>query len=280
MLEIFNDIAETAKEMAADIKNGDFLSNLCPDFLKPSHEIADYEIEAAAHSACKFFGLPDVEIKEGESIGVYLDNPDTTIDDHFVYNKKQFEDMGWTSFEDQTKVWTHECGHRILQKIFGPGWAHELGADFMVGIREEMLGLGESKFEKALGRTGASASHPGGELRLRSIRYGREVAADMKSKGITPTWENCIERFRQSKFAQYSLENTHGENFMGLFVNSKEFHEKEANRCAQEANYYANEAKKATERGDLSKAKDLISKSNQYAREAADHQKSKDQCTQ
>lgn len=280
MLEIFNDIAEAAKEMAADIKNGDFLSNLCPDFLKPSHEIADYEIEAAAHSACKFFGLPDVEIKEGESIGVYLDNPDTTIDDHFVYNKKQFEDMGWTSFEDQTKVWTHECGHRILQKMFGPGWTHELGADFMVGIREEMLGLGESKFEKALGKTSASASHPGGELRLRSIRYGREVAAEMKSKGITPTWENCIEKFRQSEFAQYSLENTQGNNFMGLFVNSKDFHEKEANRCAQEANYYANEAKKATERGDHSKAKDLISKSNQYAREAADHQKSKGQCTQ
>ncbi len=280
MLEIFNDIAEAAKEMAVDIKNGDFMSNLCPSFLKPSHEIADYEIEAAAHSACHFFGLPDIHLQEGESIGVYLDNPDTTVDDHFVYNKKQFEDMGWTSFEDQTKVWTHECGHRILQNKFGPGWKHELGADFMVGVREEMLGLGESKFEKALGRTEASASHPGGQLRLRSIQFGREVAAEMKAKGITPNWENCIERFQQSEFANYSFENAQDGNFMGLFVNSKEFHEKEANRCAEEANYYAKEAQKAAERGDYAKSKDLISKSNSYAREATEHQKSKSQCTQ
>ncbi len=280
MLEIFNDIAEAAKDMAVDIKNGDFMSNVCPNFLKPSHEIADYEIEAAAHSACHFFGLPDIQLQEGESIGVYLDNPDTTVDDHFVYNKKQFEDMGWTSFEDQTKVWTHECGHRILQNKFGPGWEHELGADFMVGVREEMLGLGESKFEKALGRTEASASHPGGQLRLRSIQFGREVAAEMKAKGITPNWENCIERFQQSEFANYSFENAQNGNFMGLFVNSKEFHEKEANRCAEEANYYAKEAQKAAERGDYAKSKDLISKSNSYAREATEHQKSKSQCTQ
>lgn len=280
MLEFLNDIAEAAKEKLVDIKNGEFMSDICPSFLKSTNEVADYEIEAAAHSACRFFGLPDVPLKEGDTIGVYLENVDTTVDDHFVYNKKEFEDMGWTSFEDQTKVWTHECGHRILQKIFGPGWTHELGSDFLVGIREEMLGLGDSKFEKSLGKTTASLSHPGGQLRLRSIQFGREVAADMKSKGITPTWENCIERFRQSEFANYNFQNTNEGGFMGLFVNSKDFHEKEANRCAQEANYYANEAKKAAERGDFAKSKDLASKSDSYAREASDHQKSKSQCTQ
>lgn len=279
MFEFLNDIAEAAKDKVMDFKNGELLSDICPSFLQHPHEVADYEIEAAAHSACQFFGLPDVQLKEGETIGVYLENVDTTIDDHFVYNKKEFEEMGWTSFEDQTKVWTHECGHRILQKMFGPGWTHELGSDFLVGIREEMLGLGESKFEKSLGKTVASASHPGGQLRLRSIQFGREVAAEMKSKGIQPTWENCIERFRQSEFARYSFENTQSNGFMGLFVNSKDFHEKESQRCAEEANYYAKEAKKAAERGDYAKSKDLVSKSDSFAREAADHQKSKSQCT-
>lgn len=279
MFELFRDISESAKEKVMELKNSEFLNDICPSFLKSSHEIADYEIEAAAHSACRFFGLPDVQLTEGESIGVCLENVDTTIDDHFVYNKKEFADMGWTSFEDQTKVWTHECGHRILQKMFGPGWTHELGADFMVGIREEMLGLGSSKFEKSLGKTVASSSHPGGELRLRAIQFGREVAAEMKAKGITPTWENCIERFKNSEFVNYSFANIQNGNFMGLFVNSKEFHEKEANRCAQESKYYANEAKKAADRGDHAKANELIKKSNSFAQEAAEHQKSKSQCT-
>jgi hypothetical protein len=276
---MFNDIAEVAKEMSVDLQNGNFISDMCPSFLKPSHEIADYEIEAAAHSACHFFGLPDAEVREGNTIGVYVENIDTTIDDHFEYNKKQFEDMGWTSFEDQTKVWTHECGHRILQKMFGPGWTNELGSDYMVGIREEILGLGESQFEKSLGKTVASVSHPGGPLRLRAIKFGREVAAEMKSKGITPTWENCVERFRQSEFANYNYENTQGGNFMGLFVDSKQFHENEAKRCAEEADYYANQAKKAADKGDFAKAKEMTSKSQDFAREAKEHQNSKAQCT-
>lgn len=280
MINIFEDIVETAKDKAMEIKNGEFITDMSPDFLRPSHEIPDYEIKSAAHSACKFFNLPDIQLKEGDSIGVYLDNVDTTLDDHFEYNKQQFENMGWTSFEDQAKVWTHECGHRILQKTFGPGWTNELGADYLVGIREEMLGLSSSNFEKSLGKTVASASHPGGPLRLKAIQYGREVAADMKAKGITPTWENSVEQFRQSEFAKFNLENASGENFMGLFVNSKDFHEKEANRCTHEANYYADEAKKAAEHEDFAKSKDLVLKSESFAREAIDHQKSKNQCTQ
>lgn len=278
MFELLNCIVETAKEKVGDLMNGDVMMDINPGFTDSSLKVADYEIEAAAHSACHFFCLPDVPLREGESIGVFLDNVDTTADDHFVYNKKQFEEMGWTSFEDQTKVWTHECGHRILQKMFGPGWTHELGADFMVGVREEMLGLGSSNFEKSLGKTVASFSHPGGELRLQSIRFGREVASEMKAKGIAPTWQNCIDRFSQSEFTKYNFGNCNDSNFMGLFVNNKSFHENEASRCAQDANYYANEAKKAADRGDLAKSKDLINKSNTCAKEAEDHRRAIAQC--
>lgn len=65
-------------------------------------------------------------------------------------------------------------------KAYGNSWANELGADFFVGIREEMLGLGKSNFEKTLGATKTSISHPGGELRIKAIEYGRQVAAEMK----------------------------------------------------------------------------------------------------
>ena len=116
--------------------------------------------------------------------------------------------MGLTSFEDQTKVWTHECGHRITQKEFGnTNWADELGADFFVGVREEMLGIGKSNFEKTLGATKPCESHPGGALRLKAIDFGRKVAAAMKLEGIMPTWENCLDAFSKSDFARMSYES-------------------------------------------------------------------------
>lgn len=265
---------------AAEVVGDKFMRDVCPDFLKPKVEdVPGYQIEAAAHSACQFFGLPDIPLQEGDSIGVYTFNPDYVNDDVFQYNVEQFRDMKLSSFEDQTKVWTHECGHRILQKAYGNSWANELGADFFVGIREEMLGLGKSNFEKTLGATKASISHPSGELRIKAIEYGRQVAAEMKKNGIVPTWENCMQKYAESAFAKMDYSTASSSSFSGLFVNSKSFHESEANRCASEANYWANEARKATDRGDFAKAKDYIKKSEQYKHEAEDHMKSKAQCT-
>ena len=178
-------------EKVADVVEvaGDkFLKDVCPEYLKPAvDEVPAYQIEAAAHSACQFFGMNDIPLQEGDCIGVYTFNPDIVNDDVFQYNVEQFKSMGLSSFEDQTKVWTHECGHRITQKAFGnTTWADELGADFFVGVREEMLGIGRSNFEKFLGSTKASLSHPGGALRLKAIEFGRQVAAEMKRNGITP----------------------------------------------------------------------------------------------
>ena len=132
---LFSSVMEKASEVA-EVVGDKFMKDVCPDFLKTSTtEVPSYQIEAAAHSACNFFGMNDIPMQEGDSIGVYTFNPDIVNDDVFQYNVQQFKDMGLTSFEDQTKVWTHECGHRITQKEFGnTNWADELGADFFVAI--------------------------------------------------------------------------------------------------------------------------------------------------
>lgn len=205
---LFSSVMEKASEVA-EVVGDKFMKDVCPDFLKTSTtEVPSYQIEAAAHSACNFFGMNDIPMQEGDSIGVYTFNPDIVNDDVFQYNVQQFKDMGLTSFEDQTKVWTHECGHRITQKEFGnTNWADELGADFFVGVREEMLGIGKSNFEKTLGATKPCESHPGGALRLKAIDFGRQVAAAMKQEGIMPTWENCLDAFAKSDFARMSYES-------------------------------------------------------------------------
>lgn len=266
---------------AAEMVGEKFIKDICPDFLKPKvQDVPGYQIEAAAHSACNFFGLPDIPLQEGDTIGVYTFNTDYVNDDVFQYNVDQFKEMNLSSFEDQTKVWTHECGHRILQKMYGNSWANELGADFFVGIREEMLGLGKSNFEKTLGSTKASYSHPGGDLRIKAIEYGRQVAAEMKKNGIVPTWENCLQKYAESAFAKMDYAGYSNSSFSGLFVNSKGFHDSEANRCAHESNYWANEARKAAEKGDYAKAKEHTQTSDRYKREAEEHMKSKSQCTE
>ena len=204
-------ILSSSLEKVADVAEavGDkFIKDICPDFLKPVvGEVPTYQIEAAAHSACHFFGMDDIPLREGDSIGVYTNNPDIINDDVFQYNIEQFKKMDLTSFEDQTKVWTHECGHRITQKAFGETtWADELGADYFVGVREEILGLGKSNFEKTLGVTKPSPSHPGVVIRLKAIEYGRQVVAEMKRNGIVPDWENCLQEFAKSDFAKMSYE--------------------------------------------------------------------------
>ena len=116
--------------------------------------------------------------------------------------------MKCVSFEDMTKVWAHECGHRILRLDFPSTWAQELGADFFSGVRSEMLGLPSSNFEKMLGSTKGSATHPPGDLRVQAVQFGREVVRDFQEKGITPSIENCKDAFAKSPYAKITYENS------------------------------------------------------------------------
>ena len=194
--EVIRSVVSTFERLSEQVKIG------------LSDEALKARVEASAHSACKFFGIPDVELIEGDAIGVYR-NCDIFLDkDVFEFNLEQFKDMKCVSFEDMTKVWAHECGHRILRLDFPSAWAQELGADFFSGVRSEMLGLPSSNFEKMLGSTKGSATHPPGDLRVQAVQFGREVVCDFQEKGITPSIENCKDAFAKSPYAKITYENS------------------------------------------------------------------------
>ena len=223
-----------------------------PDFFQNKKEVTDAVLdaraEAAAHSASKFFNLPEAKIQKGDTIGVYKNGEGTFLDDVFEYNLEQFKKMNCTSFEDMTKVWAHECGHRLLQNIFHNSWTDELGADFFAGARSEMMGLPKSNFEKMSGSTNASKSHPGGALRMKAMDYGRFVVTQMRKAGIQPTWENCIEAYRQSPFAKMTYENT-GKGKATGFIDNKAYHYGNAADAQAKVNWNLRHSKDADVRG-------------------------------
>lgn len=253
-----------------------------PDLSQKKQEVTDAVLdakaEAAAHSASKFFNLPEAKIQKGNTIGVYKNGEGTFLDDVFEYNLEQFKKMNCTSFEDMTKVWAHECGHRLLQNIFPNSWADELGADFFAGARSEMLGLPKSNFEKMLGSTNASKSHPGGALRMKAMDYGRFVVTQMKKAGIQPDLENCIEAYMQSPFSQMTYENSLTSN-KALFVNDRAWHLNQAEKAKKNEEYYLKKSKEASRRGDLKAAADYASKADSYRREAEKEISSANSCT-
>ncbi len=206
-------VAETAPEIKETTKTQDVTAvskfeNSSMQFKEGlSDEALKARVKAAAHSANTFFGIPDIDLVEGDKIGVYR-GCDIFLDkDVFEYSLDQFKDMKCLSFEDMTKVWAHECGHRILRMDFPSGWTQELGADFFSGVRSEMLGLPVSNFEKVLGSTKGSETHPVGNLRVNAIQYGREVVRFYQSKGVEPTIENCKEAFANSPYSKITYEN-------------------------------------------------------------------------
>lgn len=226
-------------------------------------------VEASAHSACKFFGLPDIVVQEGDTICVYRGLDIFPDKDVFEYNLHQFKQMGCTNFEDMSKVWAHECGHRLLRMDFPSPWAQELGADFFAGVRSQMLGLPIGNFEKFLGHTQGSLSHPSGEMRIQAIKFGRDTVKDMLAKGQTPTLESCKAAFSNSPFArmQPSRRST---GDVAAFVNDKAYHYGEAAKAKENSSYYAKQAEKAAEKGDFSKAKDYSRKAESYASKVKD----------
>lgn len=123
------------------------VGNLSPKF-ELSDEALHTRVEASAHSACRFFGLPNIAVEEGDTICVYRGSDIFPDKDIFEYNLHQFKQMGCTNFEDMSKVWAHECGHRLFRMEYPSPWAQELGADFFVGVRSQMLGLPTGNFEK------------------------------------------------------------------------------------------------------------------------------------
>ena len=236
-------------------------------------------MEASAHSACKFFGLPEPELVEGKSIAVRMRIDDRLMTgDKFLFNLDQFKNMNTISFEDMSKIWAHEYGHRVLRFYNMSPYAHELGADFFMGVRSEMLGLPNSNIEKVLGESKGGITHPPGNLRLQAIQYGRETVQDFKKAGIPVTMQNMREAFRVSHFAKIKSGDFVDSN-VAAFVNDKAWHYNEAKKAQGNADYYSKEAKKAADKGDFSRAKDLQTKANSYVSKVKDEKKTADMCS-
>lgn len=174
--------------------------------MKLTDEQLEQRAELSAQLACKFFGLSCENIQKGSDIQVKKNDTEKLSDDVLEYNIEQFKQMGCTSISDMTKVWFHECGHRLLQDIYPDSWTDELGADFFAGVVSELTGFSKGNMERFLTIQTPSDSHPGGSLRLMAMDYGRFVAFEMKTQGIRPSWENCIEVFKASPFPDLKKE--------------------------------------------------------------------------
>lgn len=184
----------------------------------PSDQELARRAETSAHFACKFFDLPDTVVREGKCISVNERDLKDKTDDVLEYNVNQFRQMDCTGIADMTKIWFHECGHRILQGIVKEPWVDELGADFFAGVSSEMSGLPKGGLEKILSVQQPSESHPGGATRLMAMEYGRFIASQMKGQGIKPTWKNCVEAFQSSPFWNISYKdfaNSNGNPLQG-----------------------------------------------------------------
>ena len=232
-------------------------------------------MEAAAHSACKFFNLPEPELIKGNVIGVYMNRYDLSMrGDKFVYNLNEFKDLKSLSFEDMSKIWSHECGHRVLRFYNLSPWSKELGSDFFMGVRSEMLGLPNGNIEAALGKSQASLSHPPGNLRLQAIQYGREVVQDFKKANVPITMQNMRETFRTSHFARIKGNATLEGTKTSAYVDDKAWHNKEAAKADSNARYYTKEAQKVAKEGDTSQAQELQNKARIYEAKAKEEIKS------
>lgn len=199
---------EKSIKSEAVLKDGKFANDVVPSFMDGA-EISTKTITDAARKATKFFGLPEIPIKEGPAIAVAPGSPMTFKDDVFLYNKAQLKRAGLTTSVDIAKCYAHECGHRISQRFFKGqnSWANELCSDFFTGAFCEMNKMKAGNFEKFLGSQRASITHPGGRLRLQAIEYGKKCVAEMKAKGITPTWEKLMEKFKETNAHQLSYAN-------------------------------------------------------------------------
>ena len=247
---------EKSIKSEAVLKDGKFAKDVVPSFMDGA-EISTKTISDAARKATKFFGLPEISIKEGPSVAVAPGSFMTFRDDVFLYNKAQLKREGLTTSADISKVYAHECGHRISQRFFqGQGsWANELCADFFAGAFCEMNKMKAGNFERSLGRQRASITHPGGKLRLQALEDGKRCVAEMKAKGITPTWEKLMEKFKETNAHTLTFANYRTQPMRGTILGfSSTYHLKDAYNEQKKYNLAMQRVNKDIKRGDLKSA--------------------------
>lgn len=224
--------------------------------------IPDEAITASVSNACEFFGLPEVPIVNSEGVCVWSNDTQTTLDDVFGVNREQLSDMGIISEDSITLAYTHECAHRALQGCDDiTGINEELACDFFTGIHAGLNDIDSSQFEEALGKTTGGETHPDGEIRVKAMEYGKQIAEEIQAQGITPNFEYCLDRFENFQTEQTNIASTDASSanqtseisFGSAY--SKEEYAAKAENCYKEADKYYDKAQRDEKPSD--KAHDL-----------------------
>lgn len=164
------------------------------------------EVMEAIRSACDFFRIPYPELiydltnsKGGRTMFVN-NNSDDMSNDILCYNMDQLIGLNVNSKDSFSLIMTHECAHRVFQKVKLPGvangiWEHELLADFFMGIRAGLWSIDFGLPMIGLFLTQGSPTHPEGMVRGMFIRHGKYLAQRMLMEGKPKTIEYIFNKF-------------------------------------------------------------------------------------
>ena len=164
------------------------------------------EVMEAIRSACDFFRIPYPELvydltnsKGGRTMFVN-NNSDDMANDILCYNMDQLIGLNVNSKDSFSLIMTHECAHRVFQRVKLPGvangiWEHELLADFFMGIRAGLWSIDCGLPMIGLFLTPGSPTHPEGMVRGMFIRHGNYLAQRMLMEGAPKTLEYIFNKF-------------------------------------------------------------------------------------
>ena len=173
--------------------------------------LPDEMVVDAVRRACDFFKIPEVPIVNAQGTCVWPNGTDTYNDDVFGFNRDQLMQLGISGVDSLTLIFTHECAHRALQGNCNDAWEEELACDYFAGIHAGLQGINIDNFESSLGSLPGANTHPNGALRADFIEYGKEIAEEMKTRGIEITFDKCIDRLnehikeKENLIAEYRL---------------------------------------------------------------------------
>ena len=215
----------TQNDFGMNLSSDPFIDRILPDEM----------VVNAVHRACDFFGIPEAPVINAHGACVWPNDTTTYNDDVFGFNRDQLMALGISGEDSLTLIYTHECAHRALQGAYNDAWEEELACDFFAGIHAGIKEMGIDNFEASLGSTSGGETHPNGALRADFIEYGKQVALDMKARGIEPTFDSCLERLNQ-----------HIEEREGLIAEYRERFGPSASAMANNGTPVSNGAKNAT----------------------------------
>lgn len=198
-----NDVATEEERLEYEMTAKDFQA-VCSRFDR--FNLSHAEVMEAIRAACNFFRIPypelvyDLTDRKGGRTMFVNNNSDSMSDDILCYNMDQLIDLNVNSLDSFSLIMTHECAHRVFQKIHLPGvangiWEHELLADFFMGIRAGLWSIDCGLPMIGLFLTQGSPTHPEGMIRGMFIRHGNYLAQRMLMEGTPKTLENIFNKF-------------------------------------------------------------------------------------